>query len=118
MLTFMAIARAKAYKKKGTMNKTEADYAALLEDYKKNGDISNFYFEAYTLKLGKDCRYTPDFAVILNDGEIEFHEVKGFWRDDAKAKLRIAARMFPHRFRCVQKSKSGWDITDYTDETL
>lgn len=118
MLILMSAIRAKAYKKKGTMNKTEAAYAAILEDYKKAGDIRDYYFEAYTLKLGKDCRYTPDFAVILNDGELEFHEVKGFWRDDAKAKLRIAARMFPHRFRCVQKSKSGWDITDFTDETL
>ena len=114
----MSAVRAKAYRKAGTMNKTEAAYAALLESYKKAGDILDYMYEAYTLKLGKDCRYTPDFAVFLNDGEIEFHEVKGFWRDDAKAKLRIAARQFPHRFRCVKKSKSGWDITDFTDETI
>lgn len=112
--------RAKTYRKPGTMNKTEAAYAALLESYKKEGDILDYMYEAYTLKLGKDCRYTPDFAVILKDGELEFHEVKGFWREDAKAKLRTAARQFPHRFRSVEKSKSksGWDITDYTDDTI
>ncbi len=39
------------------------------------------------------------------------HEVKGFMRDDAAVKLKVAAKMHPWwTFRLVKKSKKGWDI--------
>jgi hypothetical protein len=75
------------------MNKLEARYAAWLESLKKGGGIRDWAYQAITLKLADDTRYTPDFLVIA-DG-VELHETKGFMRDDARVKLRVAATQFP-----------------------
>lgn len=93
--------RAKARRVAGVMNKTEANYAKVL-------DVMGvrWVYEAVTLKLGDDCRYTPDFMVIAQDDVVEFHEVKGFWRDDAKVKLRVASERFPW-FRFVAAYLEG-----------
>lgn len=43
---------------------------------------------------------------------MECHEVKGFWRDDARAKIKIAADLYPFRFIAVMKRRKkdggGW----------
>lgn len=59
-----------------------------------------------TLKLGDDCRYTPDFVVVTADGLAIAYEVKGFMRDDAQVKLKTAARQFPwFKFVLVKMTK-------------
>jgi hypothetical protein len=69
-----------------------------------------------TLALGVDCRYTPDFYIIGWDGDIRFAETKGFWRDDAKVKIRVAARTFPEftftAYRKRPKKEGGGWITE------
>ena len=86
------------------MNKTEAEYAGMLEARKERGDISWYAFEAITLKLADNTRYTPDFMVMLADGVLEIHETKGgFIREDGWLKLKIAAGLFPFRFFLCQK---------------
>jgi hypothetical protein len=81
---------AKARRAAGRMNGYESDYEKTFLMQKPH------MFEAVTLKLADDCRYTPDFMVIADDDVVEFHEVKGgFWRDDAKVKIRVAAQMYP-----------------------
>jgi hypothetical protein len=98
------------------MNKTEARYAELLESRKIAGEIIWYLYEGWTFKMADDTRYTPDFAVLLSNNEIECHEVKGakvIFRDDAKVKLKVAARMFPIRFRLIfPKPGGGWDISE------
>lgn len=90
--------------KSGEMNKTEAAYAAdVLERRKQAGEIADYWFERFTFKLADDCRYTPDFVVMLASGELECHETKGFWADDAKVKIRVAASLFPFRFVAIQR---------------
>ncbi len=92
--------KARAYRsrhKPGTMNQTEALYCAHLELLKKSGEILDYSFECETLKIGKDCRYTPDFRVLRFSYEnpvngapisiIEFHEVKGTVRKKRKVGL-------------------------------
>lgn len=60
--------------------------------------------QCMTLKLGDDCRYTPDFIVINASGELLAYECKGFWRDDALVKIKTAARMYRWiKFITVQK---------------
>jgi hypothetical protein len=97
----------------GEMNKTEAAYAAHLDGQKVLGLVECWWFETVTFKIGKDCRYTPDFLVMLADGTLEVHECKGFWADDAKVKIKVAASMFPFRFVAVKKRAKkdggGWD---------
>ena len=94
------------------MNGTEAKYAWILEGRRLAGEIQRYEFEKITLKLGADCRYTPDFYVVNREGEIEFHEVKGFFRDDAKVKIKVAAENFPFRFYLARLVKGGWDIEE------
>lgn len=107
------MARGRTRHTPGTMNKTEAAYAAKLEERKTAGEIVGFWFEAVTFKLAKDTRYTPDFLVQLADGTLEAHEVKGFWEDDAKVKIKVAASMFPVLFRAFKvrpkKHGGGWE---------
>lgn len=119
------------------MNGTEKDYGAYLELLKKSGEILDYSFECETLKIGQDCRYTPDFRVIrqvCSDdptvpmySEIEFHEVKGtvrkkrtnqieslpalqtkpFIEDDALVKIKAAAVLHPYKFIIVWKGIGG-----------
>lgn len=98
----------------GIMNKTEAEHAANLDVLRAAGRIVCYWYEGMTFKLARDTRYTPDFIVLLPNGEIEIHEVKGgFIRDDARVKLKLAADQYPFRFIMVQKLAKkyggGWN---------
>ena len=43
-------------------------------------------------------------------GRIQAREVKGFFRDDAKVKLQVAARAYPWiDFMLVRKTADGWE---------
>ncbi len=104
--------------KSGEMNKTEAAYAAdVLERRKQTGEVVDYWFERFTFKLANDCRYTPDFVVMLASGELECHETKGYWQDDAKVKIRVAASLFPFRFVAIQKQPKkdggGWTYQEF-----
>lgn len=93
--------------KAGEMNKTEKEFANHLQRELDHHKILSFVFEPVTLKLAKDLRYTPDFMVHEIDGYITFYEVKGFWRDDALAKIKMASEKFPmFRFVSVKKRTS------------
>jgi DNA helicase IV len=93
------------------MNKTERKRAEELEAMKRSGEIVEWWYEAVTLKLAHDCRYTPDFLIQENDGRLRFEETKGFWRDDAKVKTRVAVRIFPFPLRVLKVRKGGgWNI--------
>ena len=94
------------------MNKTEAAYDRHLELRRMAGEVAWYGFEAAKLRLAYKTFYTPDFLVILADGEVQFHEVKGFWRDDARVKIKIAAEQLPFRFLAIHKTKDGWE-TEY-----
>ena len=76
-----------------------------------------FKFEGVKLRLADNIFYTPDFAVMLADGVLEMHEVKGFWQDDARAKIKIAADLYPIRFVAVRikakKAGGGWTVEEF-----
>jgi hypothetical protein len=98
--------------KTGAMNKTEAAYEQDLRDAQSLGDIIWYKFEGVKLRLADNTFYTPDFAVLAKDGVMELHEVKGFWADDARVKIKVAADLYPFRFKAVKaRSKregGGW----------
>ena len=100
--------------KPGQMNKTESAYAERLEMLRRSGKIHWFKFEGMKLRLADNTFYTPDFCVMAADGVIEFHEVKGFWQDDARAKIKVAADIYPFRFLAVKplpkRSGGGWEV--------
>jgi hypothetical protein len=92
----------------GTMNKTEAAYGVYLKQLQMAGEIEWYMFEAVKLRLADKTFYTCDFAVLPKDGFLEMHEVKGFWQDDARVKIKVAAATFPFRFIAVTKKGNGW----------
>lgn len=51
----------------------------------------------------KEIFYTPDFRVVTRRGVVEFHEIKGgHIRDEDMARLKLASRLHPYRFRLFQ----------------
>lgn len=105
--------------KTGQMNKGEAAYAAHLEREKAAGRVLWWKFEALKLRLADNTFYTPDFAVLAVDCVMECHEVKGFWQDDARAKIKIAADLYPFRFMAfkaeAKKRGGGWVSEDFSN---
>lgn len=103
--------------KAGTMNKTEAAYAATLDRRRMAGEVVWFKFEGIKFRLAENTTYTPDFAVMLADGSLEMHEVKGFWTDDGRAKIKIAADLYPMRFVAIKakpkKDGGGWALEEF-----
>ena len=80
--------------KTGERNKTEQAYENLLEAMRISGDVLWYKFEGMKLRLADNTFYTPDFAVMLSSGQIEMHEVKGFWQDDARVKIKGINRCY------------------------
>ncbi len=60
----------------------EANYARYLNFLISNSEIVKWEYESDTFwfhKIKRGVRsYTPDFKVYLNDGQVEYHEVKGW----------------------------------------
>lgn len=98
--------------KTGQMNKSEAEYEKVLAEAKHAGEILWYKFEGVKFRLADNTTYTPDFAVMNKDNVMEFHEVKGYWQDDARAKIKIAADLYPFVFIAVtkrtKKAGGGW----------
>jgi hypothetical protein len=92
------------------LNKTERARLTFLREVSGNTCLKS---QAVTLKLGDDCRFTPDFSYINAFGRMIFEDVKGFQRDDALVKIKTAARMFSWAtFLIVKKDKAGWQVTE------
>lgn len=108
MKKFYALGRLKA----GQMNKTEAQYAALLDLYQKSGDILWYKFEGVKLRLADRTFYEPDFIVMRNDGSLEIHEVKGFMQEDSNVKIKVAADLYPFKFLLIRKKGKLWSTEE------
>lgn len=93
----------------GKMNKTEEAYAAQLELLKQAGKVVWYKFESIKLRLADKTFYTVDFFVMPASRELEAHEVKGRWEDDARVKIKVAAEQYPvFKFIAVKKgAKAG-----------
>jgi hypothetical protein len=96
--------------KTGQMNRTEFDYERQLHVRQVAGEVVWYRFEGIKLRLADNTFYSPDFAVMLADGQLEMHEVKGHWTDDARVKIKVAAEMYPFRFIAIRKGRSGWQV--------
>jgi hypothetical protein len=114
-LPMQAAAKRNVAPVKRGMNKTEAEYAQLLEFRRLAGEIKGWGFERIKLRLADRTTYTPDFDVVGIGGEIEFHETKGFFREDARIKVKVCAELYPHfRFIVLTKAKGGgWAVEEF-----
>lgn len=99
--------------KNGEMNKTEAAYANYLELLKRTGEVVWYEFEPMNLRIASKCFYKIDFLVMKASGQLECHEVKGFWTDDALVKIKAAAEKFPFRFISVMLKEGNWEVREF-----
>lgn len=97
------------------MNKTEREFKDYLEkEIAAPSGPATVHTQDITLKIGNGVRYTPDFSVTIL-GKTAFYEVKGFMRDDAAVKLKVAARTYhEYNFYLVtklsKKQGGGWNF--------
>ncbi len=96
------------------MNNTEVDYASYLEQQRMAGEILWWRYEGIKLKLADNTFLTPDFFVMTKLRSLEVHETKGFWRDDARVKIKVAASIYPFRFIAVKKKGGGWEREEFS----
>lgn len=71
------------------MNATEARYAQELEAQRRSGQIISWAYQPHTLQIAPNTLYTPDFGIVDKQG-YTFVEIKGYLRDDASVKYRVA----------------------------
>jgi len=111
------------------MNKTEAEYAMILEAMKRKGEILRYEYEGITLRWA-DMKYTPDFLVFANPWKeleslstkikdlsqvVEVHgtkliEIKGghIWDRDI-VRFKGARAFYPEfQFEMHQKKAGQW----------
>ena len=88
------------------MNKLEAAYAQKLELERLAGMWQWWAYEPIKLRLAGGAWYTPDFAMIDTGGHLVIHETKGFWREAARVRIKVAAELYPFfRFVAVTKQR-------------
>ena len=114
----------------GKMNTGESHYARHLDALLAAGKISGWWFEFMTFTLAELCRIQPDFTVLLPDGQIELHEIKGgkwvdckdgrewtfFAEEDARVKMRMAGSVipfplyviWPNNAKAIKKGGDPW----------
>lgn len=78
----------------------ELNYAYYLEWLRLNGQIKSWKHEPRTFwfdGVKRGCvSYLPDFEVIENNGDITYHEVKGWMDDRSKTKIRRMGKYYPN----------------------
>lgn len=113
----LRVGRARGRHTPGTMNALERAYADHLELRRRAGEVAWYSFEAVKLRLAAKCYYAVDFLVMLADGGLECHEVKGYWEDDARVKIKAAAEKFPFVFlavtRAPKRQGGGWQFEEF-----
>lgn len=103
-------------------NKTEAAFEAHLRA-SPVGEGREILVQAVTLLIANGCRYTPDLFLTPSwRGHKNLvtpiaYEVKGYMREDAAVKIKVAARAYPWiLFRLVTKRRKkaggGWSVQD------
>ena len=105
-----------AHRKPGTMNKSEASYSDSLDGLRRSGEIADYRFEAMKLRLADNTTITPDFVVLMPDGLIELHDIKGsFFPEHNRVKWKVGVDQYPW-FTWVlvrprlKRNGGGWDF--------
>ena len=87
-------------------SKAECAFADELQGLLREGRIAGWAYEPriFDLRVGEHhiARYTPDFIINHNNGSDEIVEVKGWWKPDAKLRVKLFQALYPKfKFRVV-----------------
>jgi hypothetical protein len=102
------------------LNKTERRFRdQVLEPAWASGRILEYWREPVKLRLAPRTYYTPDFLVAerpcpdWTPSRLVFLEIKGFMRDDAAVKVKVAAELFGFaRWLVVYPDGRSWDVRE------
>jgi hypothetical protein len=96
-------------------SKWEAERATALFLTQVAGEIADWRYEGLKLRLADGAWYKPDFVVRHNDGGIELEEVKGYWREAAKVRWKVAVEQYSAFFDFSLWTKQGgkWVRVEY-----
>lgn len=90
-------------------NDWESRYGSQLHLRMMASDIAMYAYQPIRLRLATAVWYTPDYIVRHIDNTIECVEVKGFMREAANLRLKIAVDRFPQfRFTIAKLDKGNW----------
>ena len=101
------------------MNKLERAFLLQLQVAQRRMEFRFIWREPVVLRLAGRTTYKPDFLTSTGLNQLTFWEVKGFMRDDAAVKLKVAASQFPcFQWVLVQRKRSTWQCVDVTDRGI
>lgn len=101
--------KSRAQRPSGFDSKLEEDYDVILHGGLLSGELKAYTYGSVKLRLAKKTWLTPDFFLQYADGRLAFHETKGYMRDDAAVKLKVAADRFPWaEFWLVTREAGIW----------
>jgi hypothetical protein len=92
------------------LNGLESKYADQIRFMVRTCVVSDWMAAPVRLHLANRTTYTPDFVFRdAGGGTIHCIEIKGFLRDDAAVKFKIAREMFPWMdFKMLKLVKGSW----------
>lgn len=97
------------------MNKTERSF--WMRAREAYGD--DVYREPFKLRLAGRTWYTIDFLISTEGCRYDCYEIKGFMRDDAAVKLKVAAEQYPcFSFTLVTREKQIWLCRNVTSRGI
>lgn len=101
---------APAKKRRTVLNSLERDYLDRLLTLVAIHDYARVLeHESIALRIANGAQFRPDFPVVALDNVLEFHEVKGFWREAARVRIKAAASIYPcFRFFGVRRIDGAW----------
>jgi len=106
------------------MNRTERRFAEVLAGARARGQLVAYWREPIKLRLAGRTSYTPDFGVWMHHHgaigpTLALVEIKGFLRDDAAVKIKVAASLYPcFRFLLCYRGRAGWRTHEVTDRGI
>lgn len=110
----LGITPSKPQQRRG-MNGLERRFEAEHIKYLRTVGVVKWYaYESIKLRLADRTWFTPDFMCVTYENNIVFYEVKGFWRDDARVKIKVAAEQYPQfAFRSATYSDGHWQFETF-----
>ena len=92
----------------GVPNGLESAYMDRLRMLLAAGEVKAFWFEAVKVRLTAKRWFLCDFLIQFADGHFEFHDTKGWMREDAALKAEFTAEVFPFPVVIVTKDGAAW----------
>lgn len=101
------------------LNKTEREYAGMLELAKLRGEIVWWKAHPFNVRLADSTFYRIDFLVMTGDMRLEIHETKGgYTTEKGQMKIKLCAEVLPvmpivKMTKLAKKDGGGWKREEF-----